>query len=181
MTTETRVEQLKSEIETLEPMEGTAGLVTEKRAELAKLEGSAVPTAKKKGDKGMEEEGKNLFDLDVTPEELDEVNDGLPKRPPVGNYAAEWQKAKGDYSTKAAKMPFIITEKGRFEDFEDAFYPAFSAPFSIKNLAIATGVEPRANPKTGKAQYDLDDFMGKPFIARYEEEEGEIDLSLIHI
>lgn len=171
-----KVEELREQIAILEERDVPESLIQEKRDELAKLTGTATAetTKPKKGER-VTEERENYFELDITPDELNNIPDGLPKRPPAGLYEAEWLKPDRNYSSKAAKMPFILTEPGHFKNCEDAFYPARSAPFSIKNLATATGVKAQENTKTGKARYNLDDFMGKRFKVLYVEEEGEID------
>ena len=129
----------------------------------------------------MAEEVEGVFDTGLTKEEYAGAGAGVSKRPPAGDHEAEMQMP-ADYSAKAYKFPFVITEKGSWEGYaEDAFYPT-KAPFKsadgrvfspIKNLAVACGVEEKV--VKGKVVFDLADFAGKKFDAVYVDEPYEFE------
>lgn len=124
---------------------------------------------------------EGIFDTGLTPDEYEGAGTGISKRPAVGDYEAEMQMPE-DYSAKAYKFPFVITEPGAWEGFdEDAFYP-IKQPFKtddgrifspIKNLAVACGVEPKT--VKGKVTFALADFAGKKFCAVYVDTPYELE------
>lgn len=123
---------------------------------------------------GDEETTEGVFDTGLTKDEYDGAGTGISKRPAVGDHEAEMQMPE-DYTAKAYKFPFVITEPGAWEGFdEDAYYPT-KVPYKdpetgrvfspIKNLAVACGVAEKV--VKGKVTFVLADFAGKKFAAVY--------------
>ena len=165
MTTETRVEQLKSEIETLEPMEGTAGLVSEKKAELAKLEGSAVLTAKKKGDKGMTEEG--VIEL---PSTEDDWNKASSKFAAPGLHLSEMGMPYVKTPGRSIGFPFTIVEDGPDNGREGEIFGGMDANSVWKTKEILNAVGVAHQVVNGKIQFKPADCMSKEFMSLWTQE-----------
>ena len=165
MTTEARVEQLKRDIEALEPLEGTAGLVSEKKAELAKLEGSAAPPAKKKGDKDMVEEG--VIEFPVSEEEWDKARSKFAK---AGLHLSEMGMPYVKTAGKSIAFPFTIVEDGEDNGTDGEIFAGMT-PDSIwkaKEILNAVGVPYRV--VNGKVQFAPSECVSKQFMSLWVEQ-----------
>jgi hypothetical protein len=159
-----KIADLRDRIKTLEKADPDSPKLADYRKELAKLEG---------GGRGADTDG--ILQLDINEADWAEVRGGS-NRPPAGKYLAEMQMPEVFYSDKASKLRFVIIEKGPWHGYEDSFYPARTGGteklFKLKQIAMACGIQPEVNEKTGKLYMDFNKFPGKKFMAVYEIEDG---------
>jgi len=157
------INKLKENIATLEEVYPESSKLATLKKKLAALEAKSGATTF---------EDEDIFETDMTDEELAEVATGFSNRPVAGEYAAVLGKPDREYSEAAIKIPFTILEKGQWEGFTgDAFYPGKSkaAAFSIKNICESAGVKSQVNPRSRKAFYPISQLEGKKLTVVYKD------------